>query len=95
MFRIALFSFILLLFDDWRLAMQVNIHQSFFRQSFAAVFSPNFFTAKFFIVWYIILKISKFSIILSTCQPASQPPVRPGSTSAMALDFQTRKGNHV
>jgi len=45
-FEIALFGFILLLIVYWRLAMQVNIRQSFFHQSFAAAFSPNFFTAK-------------------------------------------------
>jgi len=66
MFEIASFSFILLLINDWRLVMQVNIHQSFFCQSFAAAFSPNFFTAKVFycmvcinseICMYIIQKI--------------------------------------
>jgi len=50
MFSIAWFGFVLLLINDcvlllihdWRLAMQVNIHQSFFSQSFRAAFLPNF-----------------------------------------------------
>jgi len=52
MFGIASFGFILLLIDDWQLAMQVNIRQSFFRQSFAAAFLPKFFT-----LWYIVTYI--------------------------------------
>jgi len=40
-------------------------------------------------------KIFKFSTILVFCQPAcqtaSQPAIRPGSTSAMAPDFHIRK----
>jgi len=51
MFEIASFGFVLLLIDDWQLAMQVNICQSFF-ESFAAAFSPNSFTAKIFTVQY-------------------------------------------
>jgi len=37
----------------------------------------------------------KFSTILSAGQPASQPAVRPGSTSTMAPDFSQKKGNCV
>jgi len=44
MFGIDLLGFVLLLIDDWQLAIQVNIRQSFFCQSFAAAFSPTFFT---------------------------------------------------
>jgi len=40
-------------------------------------------------------KISKFSIILSACHTASQPAVRPSSTSAMVPDFSHKKGNHI
>jgi len=47
MFGIALFGFVLLLIDDWRLVMQVSIRQSFFHQSFAASFSPKFFTVQY------------------------------------------------
>jgi len=45
----------------------------------------------FYPVHNIILKISKFSTILS----ASQPAISPGSTSAMAPDFSHKKGNHI
>ena len=40
-------------------------------------------------------KNSKFTCISPACQPASQPAVRPGSTSAMALKFLYNKGNRV
>jgi len=42
-------------------------------------------------VWYIILKISEFSTVLS----ASLPAIRLDSTSAMALVFSDNKGNHA
>ena len=58
--------FILLLIDDWRLTMQVNICQRFFRQSFAAAFSPNF-TANVF--YHMVLdKIFQFSWHLTKVQ---------------------------
>ena len=44
---------------------------------------------------YTILKISKFSTISSANQPASLPAVRPGSTSALAPDFSSKKGNRI
>jgi len=50
MFGIDSFGSLLQLIDDWPLAMQVNIRQSFFRQSFAAAFSPNFLLPKFFTI---------------------------------------------
>ena len=37
----------------------------------------------------------KFTRILSASQPATQPAVRSGSTSATALEFLHNKGNHV
>jgi len=40
-------SMVLLLIDDWQLAMQVNIRQNSFHQSFAAAFLPNFLPPKF------------------------------------------------
>jgi len=49
MFGIDLLDFILLLIDDWRLAMQANICQGFFCQSFVAVFSQTFLPPKFFL----------------------------------------------
>ena len=39
-------------------------------------------------------KISKFNTI-SSKPPASQPTVKPSSTSAMAPDFSHKNGNHV
>ena len=37
----------------------------------------------------------KFTRISSAGRPASQPAVRPGSTSAMALEFLHNKGNRI
>ena len=37
----------------------------------------------------------KFTRISSASQPANQPAVRPGSTSAMALEFIHNKGKRV
>jgi len=61
MFGIASFSFI---FDDWRLAMQVDICQNLFRQSFAVALSPNFLLPKFFTVRYVIIHGNYLLIIL-------------------------------
>ena len=48
-------------------------------------------TQIFYPVYNIILNIFKFSTILSASQPASQPAIRPGSTSAMAPVFHITK----
>jgi len=48
MFGIASFNFILLLIDDWQLAMQVNIRQSFFANPLQQSFRQNFLPPKFF-----------------------------------------------
>ena len=37
----------------------------------------------------------KFTCCLPPSQRASQPAVRPGSASALALEFPHSKGNHI
>jgi len=46
-FEIVSFGYILLLIIYWWLAMQVNIHQSFFLQSFPVAFRQTFLPPKF------------------------------------------------
>jgi len=56
MFGIPLFGFILLLIDDWRLVMQVNINQSFFTNPLQQPFHQTFLLAKFFTIRYHFLE---------------------------------------
>jgi len=51
MFGIALFGFVLLLIDDWRLVMQVNICQSFFRQCLAVALFAKLFDHQSFLLY--------------------------------------------
>jgi len=49
-FGIDSFGFVLLLIDGWRLAIQVNIHQSFFINPLQQPFRQTFLPPKFFTV---------------------------------------------
>jgi len=48
MFGIVSFGFVLLLIDGWKLAMQVNIRQSFFRQYLAVALFAKLFDCQSF-----------------------------------------------
>jgi len=51
MFGIDSFGFVLLLIDDWQLAMQVNIRQSFFANPLQQPFRQTFLPPKFFLLY--------------------------------------------
>jgi len=46
-------------------------------------------------IFYLVYNFKKILNLALFRLPASQPTVRPGSASAMALDFSQKKGNRV
>jgi len=70
MFRIASFGFVLPLINDWELAMQVNICQSFFANPLQQPFPQTFLLPKFFycmIPIFLFLYDSELCVVLQKC----------------------------